>query len=377
MSEPDDPELRALHRMLLHAEGGLEPRVARLWSRLGLDRPRTLVPYRSFAHPGGLEVRGRLLASDAPRPTADDDRWWHHVGQSYQRWNTREVPGAEVRVRRGDDEVVVTTDEEGDYEAGLPAVDAGPGLRWEAVTASVDAGDARVEATHRVLLPGTDAQVLLLSDVDDTVLHTGATHALRMAWHSLAKSARRRLPLPGAVALYQALVMGPEGGVPRNPLAFVSSSPRNLYDVLTDFLALQGMPEAPVLLRDVGLDDTKIVKTRGHGHKLARIEEVMARYPHLPVVLLGDSGQHDPQLYAQAVERHGDRVRAVYIRDVDPHRDTARDAVADEHGAAIAARGVDYVRGGSEAFAAHARAIGLLAADQEASVAEAVAAEDR
>lgn len=142
-----------------------------------------------------------------------------------------------------------------------------------------------------------------------------------------------------------------------------------MYDLLVDFLALNGVAEAPLLLRDVGLDATKILKSKGHGHKLDRIDEVMARYPHLPVVLLGDSGQHDPELYARAVARHGERVRAVYIRDVDPERDTARDEVADRDGAAIVEAGVPYVRGGSEAFAAHARSVGLLSKEQEAGVA--------
>jgi len=367
MADDPPPDVSALHRALMGAEGGLEPRVARLWARLGLDQPRCLVPYRSFGTVAGLEVRGRLLASDTPGPSQVADRWWHHVGQTYQRWNTREVPGVEVRLRFGEHEVVAITDEEGDYEAILPAVPPGPSLAWCDVHATAEG----VEAVHRVLVPGNDAERLVLSDVDDTVLHTGATSALRMAWHSFGKSARYRTALPGIAALYTALATGPDGGAPRNPLAFVSSSPRNLYDLLEDFFALHGVPDAPILLRDVGLDATKILKTQGHGHKLDRIEEVMARYPHLPVVLLGDTGQHDAVLYAEAVGRHGARIQAVYLRDVDPERDTPRDLEADGHGKAILASGVPYVRGVSIDFAEHALGMGWVSTAQRDEVAAA------
>ena len=36
----------------------------------------------------------------------------------------------------------------------------------------------------------------------------------------------------------------------------------------------------------------------------------------MPFVLIGDSGQHDPEVYRRIVERFGERVLAVYIRDV-------------------------------------------------------------
>ena len=42
-------------------------------------------------------------------------------------------------------------------------------------------------------------------------------------------------------------------GDARNPLFYVSSSPWNVYDVITQFLELQGIPHGPVMLRDVDI----------------------------------------------------------------------------------------------------------------------------
>jgi phosphatidate phosphatase APP1 len=33
-------------------------------------------------------------------------------------------------------------------------------------------------------------------------------------------------------------------------------------------------------------------------------------------ILIGDSGQHDPELYAEVMEKHPGRVKAVYIREI-------------------------------------------------------------
>ena len=43
---------------------------------------------------------------------------------------------------------------------------------------------------------------------------------------------------------------------------------------------------------------------------------MLRTHPGLRFVLLGDYGQHDPEIYAEAVRRHPGRVLAVYIREV-------------------------------------------------------------
>jgi phosphatidate phosphatase APP1 len=383
---PDDARQRAraarLHRGLLKVEGTLERRTRRLRTRLGLDRPARIVAYRSFGTGDRVVVHGRVLANKGARSARETDRWWHNLGQTYRRWNTVELPGVTVTLALGGEEHRVTTDDEGYYRAELPDPQGVPDhLEWRSVGVhmmTTHRGETvAAEAHHDVLVPGRDAEVLYLSDIDDTVLHTHATSATRMAWLTFLHNARSRQPLPGISALYQAFAHGAGREQATQPLAFVSSSAHNLYDLLVDFLELHEVPPAPLLLRDLGLDENKIVKSKGHGHKLERIEEVMALYPHLPVVLLGDSGQHDPQLYAEAARRHGDRIRAIYIRDVDPDTDdTPRDRLAEQSAEQARALGVPFViSGDSGAFASHARSLGLIDEAQEQAVRDEVDAD--
>ena len=50
--------------------------------------------------------------------------------------------------------------------------------------------------------------------------------------------------------------------------------------------------------------------------KVETIRALMLRWPQRRFVLVGDSGERDPEAYAQVVAEFGDRVDAVYIRNV-------------------------------------------------------------
>jgi phosphatidate phosphatase APP1 len=91
-----------------------------------------------------------------------------------------------------------------------------------------------------------------------------------------------------------------------------------LYDLLIDFFRIQGIPKGPILLRDLGLDMELLSSSSHHTHKLAMIRKVLDVNPQLPFVLVGDSGQQDPEIYAQVVRENPDRIKAIYIRDVTP-----------------------------------------------------------
>ncbi len=182
-------------------------------------------------------------------------------------------------------------------------------------------------------------------------------------------SALTRTAFPGVPELYRALQAGTRG--PNRPFFYVSSSPWNLEGFLRGFITHREIPLGPLLLRDLGIDESKLIKS-GHGeHKLTRIGEVLQMHADVPVVLVGDSGQHDPEIYAQVVHDHPGRVLAVWIREVrlDPG-DGRVEAVA----GGFAETDVPLVLAAeSGVFADHAVELGLLPPEAAAVVRLAVA----
>ena len=288
----------------------LKLRLARVAARVEvaleqvLIRPERIVtriePYTGYATPENLVVRGRLLASPPGAAARDGQSRLRNLRQMLRLFATDEV--ANVPVTAGG--VSGKSDEEGYFTLHLPRGDTRPGR----VEVTVTAGE--VTAICPVLVTGAEAAFGVISDIDDTMMRTGAFSLWRNLWTSLTGNPLTREVFPDAVRLVAVLR---DGG--RNPVFFVSSSPWNFHGFLSDVFRRNGLPEAPMFLRDYGISETQFI-TGTHGdHKGGAIDTLMAAHPGLGFVLVGDAGQHDPHVYADAAERHPGRVRTVILRD--------------------------------------------------------------
>lgn len=297
-----------------------DQRWRRFSEHMGFNKPRHIAAYRGHGNADYVWVRGRVLHNRPYGGPKDDDGWWDNLKATYERWESDEVPGIDVGLEYANQRRTVTTDDEGYYSARFDIDEDFP--RTDEVLARIEFEGRILSATHRVFLLDEDAELLIISDVDDTIIHTGLTSLLTSARLTFLNNARTRMPLLGVSPLYKALAAGSSGEV-RNPVLYVSNSAWNMYDLLRDFFDMNDLPSGPLLLRDIGLSaDTG-------DHKIDTITELMQHYAPLPAVLIGDSGQHDAEIYSKVVERFPERVAAIYIRDVDPDEDSRYDKKVD------------------------------------------------
>ncbi|WP_019990031.1 App1 family protein [Rudanella lutea] len=304
----------------LGAEAAFDSLKERLFRRLDHDKPYQIIYFRGFGSETAVMLSGRVLRQhDLPTPS-DNSRFWENLVATYQRFESDEVPGVPVRIEAFGQKYTTVTDEEGYFELLInPPNELPAGRAWYPVSYYLDGvtqPDGRpVEKHGHLMISPRFSQFGVISDIDDTVLVTGATSILQTARLTFLGNAYTRLPFGGVAAFYRALQSGPVTTL-FNPIYYVSSSPWNLYDLLVDFFRIQGVPKGPLLLRDLGLSANQLGASSHHEHKLAMIEKVMAVNPQLPFVLIGDSGQQDPEIYSQVVRDNPGRIRAVYIRDV-------------------------------------------------------------
>lgn len=351
------------HRVAASTEDAVDIARRRYWRRAGKNRPQQIVAYGGYASANGVYVSGRVLANKPGGGPLDDDGWWENLVNTYQRWESDEVAFTEVVVRYGDREISTKTDEEGYYQAVFPAPEErGPELSWHTAAVRAGSGAEEVHAVHEVMVPPAVPELGIISDLDDTVIHTGITSILLAAKLTFLENAKTRKPLDGVAELYQSLQIGMRK-TPANPLFYISSSPWNLHDLLEDFLRLNNVPPAPMLLRDVGLDRTKFIKSAGHGHKFDKALRLLDEFPELSFILIGDSGQEDPAIYADVVKNRPGRVKAIYIRDIDPLADSALDAAVRKAIEQTEALGVPMILAkDSRRISEHAVELGFLPA---------------
>ena len=340
------------------------------WSLVGRTAsllPMRICAYRGYATSSHAVVSGRVLANESPGELGDKQSLWRNLIDTYRRFETDEVPNAVVTVRFQGREQTTQTDAEGYYRVELPRTERTDDL-WLAADAHSEIEDWKIRAQHEIVAPAGAAEFGVISDLDDTVVETNITSFLTAAKLTLLGNAKTRKPLEGVAALYASLHRG-MAGRSINPIFYVSSSPWNLYDLLCEFLELNEIPKGPLFLDDYGIDRTKFIKKRGHRDKLERVLLLMAAFPELPFILVGDSGQQDAGLYAEAAALHPRRIKAIYIRDVDPATATDRDDRVREHITTATRHGVPMLLApDSQAMAHHAAELGLIPARKEAAV---------
>ena len=338
---------------------------SRLWlrKRLGRVRPHVIIPFRGFGTEQTLYLRGRVLEERGYHRRPSPESIAGQLRFMYQRFQSDEVPHARVVASYAGTRVEATADEEGFFEAVLEPHEPLPADRtWHEVDLALqrDQYDAP-RATARVVVPPMEAEFAVISDIDDTIIKTSATSLWKMVRTTLLSTPESRLPFQGVAAFYLALQRGGTGSS-NNPLFYVSSSPWNLHDVLTKFMDVHGIPAGPLFLRDFGFTRDYFFAAGHRRHKRAQIERLLRIYPNLPFILIGDSGQRDPEIYAHVVRDHPGRIRAVYIRDVGIEigqvrtREFAAQAahcgvpmvlVADTEGAALHAVEHGYIEAGT------------------------------
>ncbi len=296
--------------------------------RTGRMRPAVIRPYIGYGTTERFFLRGRVIEDPHLGELSPGASRWQNLLTMIKRYQSDEIPCAQVRARHGVHERVLDTDDEGYFELSLPAAPVPVGQAdtgWRAVDLEliepVAEGADPARAVGKVLVPSVDAQFGVISDIDDTIVKTGATNMLRHVRTVLLNSAATRSPFIGVSAFYRALACG-TAGRPVNPVFYVSSSPWNLFDLFSDYLSLQDIPDGPIILRDFMLEPGGWFKVGHDEHKIGVIEGLLMRYPELEWILIGDSGQRDAVIYRNIVERHPGRVLAVYMRDVSrrtPH----------------------------------------------------------
>jgi phosphatidate phosphatase APP1 len=305
------------------------------------------MPYLGYGTRERLIVCGRVLEDEGFTPATDADGRWRNVVRFWKRLESDEVPLARLRARFFGRESEGITDREGYFRLFIaPRGRLGPGV-WQEVELELQ-GEEAVRATARVLVPSRRARFGLISDIDDTIVASHVGNKVRMILTAVLSNARTRKPFPGVAAFYRALHAG------MNPFFYISKSPWNLYAPLLEYLEIQKLPLGPLLLRDFGLRPEK-------EHKRKAIDDILATYPKLKFILIGDSGEEDPEIYSAVVHRHPDRIRAVYIRSVNQKRISQIEKLAGE----VAKTGCQLVLAKeAEQAAAHAAAEGLIQASE-------------
>jgi phosphatidate phosphatase APP1 len=270
---------------------------------------------------------GRVLEDEGIKTTEEDGRL-RNLWNSFKRFESDEKSDMRVVAEVNGQEFELTSDDEGYVELDVSSTIASVSTeeQWLPVSLTLFLTEGPVfKVTSRCCLPSNQAEYGVISDVDDTILHTGVSSKFkwRLIVNSIAVGSSARKALAGASMFYKQLKAG-NNPAASNPIFYVSNSPWNLHEYLQAFLKHKDFPSGPLLLRDFGRKEKKTKHPFLEGAKYLHIKSIMETYPELPFVLMGDAAELDTDIYLHVHKTIPGRVKAIFIREVGQEKKAKR-----------------------------------------------------
>jgi len=166
--------------------------------------------------------------------------------------------------------------------------------------------DRRFLGRVRLIRP---AGLSVISDIDDTIKITQVRDRKAMLANTFLRPFQ---PVPGMAPAYRALADG--GAV----FHYLSASPWQLYEPLAEFQRDQGFPSGTFHLKYFRLKDSSFWDLFGsqEQYKTRSIEDLLTAFPQRRFLLVGDTGEQDPEIYARVARAHPEQVVGIWLRNV-------------------------------------------------------------
>lgn len=162
--------------------------------------------------------------------------------------------------------------------------------------------------TGRVLLLN-DSRLSVISDIDDTVKDSNVLDKTQLIANTFLREYRTVTGMP---ELYQSFE---QAGV---PIHYVSASPWQLYEPLRDHFAASKLPLGTFHMRDFDLKRSSVTVMFESTKSLKRlsIDPLLKRCPNRKFLLIGDSGEFDPEIYGAVASEYPSQVVGIWIRNL-------------------------------------------------------------
>jgi phosphatidate phosphatase APP1 len=269
-----------------------------------------------FASPTGGMMIGRVHAgapAAAPQPGADQ---WTRLNESLAAVEANPIVGADLKITVGERTYNGVRSNDRGY------IDLAPlsGFAPPKVHVRLELPDARYQAEAlEADLPVYDDQPGLgvISDIDDTLLDSEITDRKKMLRNAALRSTWELRDFPDAARVVSGLAAG-------RPIFYISGSPWGFRLRISDYFDRRGFPRGTLLLKRFSSDPL----LDQEAYKWQHISRVVDSLPSKRWLLLGDSGEKDPEIYASLREKRPGRVEAIYIHlvtDEDPASARFRD----------------------------------------------------
>jgi phosphatidate phosphatase APP1 len=293
--------------------------------------PLQIIVFQSYGTHDHFYARGRALEDE--NISLDRKNVFGLLINSYKRFESDEIKNTTLTITlRNHKEIKTQTDKDGYFLVdekieNLNELTTSEGWLKYSISFTDSAIKQKINKNNKfegeVLIPSKKAEFGVISDIDDTILHTGVVSKLKwkLLINTLFKSPYHRKALEGSSDFYTLLHAGKSGNN-ANPFFYVSHSPWNMYRYLEYFLNKNNFPKGAILLRTMRNIFSK--KKDDKPQKQKEIINILKTYTDMSFILIGDAGEHDADIYMETVTQFPNRIKAIYVRSVGKDENNQR-----------------------------------------------------
>jgi phosphatidate phosphatase APP1 len=290
------------------------------FGHLDKDSLTWVVPVHGWIFEPVKESLRRRLALRLLRRSLDLDEADERIATFRQRARAFLVDnesGKKIPIRLGERHVVLDeSDARGHFTGRLqmPTAEAKQlleaqmsGQGWLSYQADTRPGDDRTFQGRVQFVPETGLSVI--SDIDDTIKVSEVASKRALLANTFLREYRA---VDGMAEVYRSWAAS--GAV----FHYVSASPWQLYEFLAEFLDRAQYPAGTFHLKTFRWKDSSFFSlfAAPEAYKPGAIRPILETFPRRHFVLVGDSGEKDPEIYAELARKYPKQIVRILIRDV-------------------------------------------------------------
>ncbi len=269
--------------------------------------------FEAGKHAAGIKLIRELTGIDESKLSGEEAILFQQRAELFAVDHER---GKAIPVRIGDQTYLLPESEaNGHFQArirtnGVPLKQmSGETFRELKVETVLRDGDSREFSGRVHLAPAAPPVVRVISDIDDTIKISQVRDKPALLLNTFCRPFR---PAPGMADMYRAW----ESAGAR--FHYVSGSPWQLYPPLAEFIRDHNFPAGSFHMKLFRPTDRSAKNLFGSQieYKKNEITALFEKFPRDHFILVGDSGEQDPTIYADIARENPQQVSRVLIRNV-------------------------------------------------------------
>ena len=211
-----------------------------------------------------------------------------------------------IFLKMDDKEYQLKTDKNGYFEIAIPAT-----ITRDVHFLNRKKKKMKIIQEYPFLFPMKEQPYEVISDIDDTLIHSNTVSLVKRLATLLLTRAKNRKSVDSTVRLLRDLERL------ELRITYLSKSESNLFRLIQNIFMENQLPQGAMLLSPF-LSFRRLLFSKPDNFKIDHLDRLVSKMPDKQFILLGDDSQKDISIYRTIAAKYKTRIKKVYIRQTDP-----------------------------------------------------------